>query len=129
MLLKKRRVFLKKRRARFAKMHALAALGAIVLIAFLSFMAFRSGPADELDVPLTGQDTAQTAPTTTATEPTTATAGTEVESVSLALTGIDTTPFLVAGLAMVLLGTAMELSAGRRRSVIAVIGDDEADSD
>ena len=38
MLLKKRRVFLKKRRARFAKSDVLAVLGAVGLVAFLSFM-------------------------------------------------------------------------------------------
>ena len=122
MLLKKRRVFLKKRRARFAKLNALAALGAIALIAFLSLMAFRGGRADDPDVALTGQDTVQTAPTATA--PTMAIvgaiAGTEVESVNLATTGIDMTPLLIAGLSMVVLGTAMELSAGRRRSVLAL---------
>ena len=120
MLLKKRRVFLKKRRARFSKLNALAALGAIVLIAFLSVMAFRGDRADEPGVALTGQDTAQTAPTTTAptaTAPTKAIIGTEVESVSLAATGIDMTPLLIGGLSMALLGIAMELSVGRRRSL------------
>jgi hypothetical protein len=109
---KKPRVFLKKRRVKFARLDALAALGAIMLIALLSFMAFHGGRGDHHDpvVALTGQETAQTAPTT-------AIVGTEVESVSLALTGIDTTPLLIGGLSMVLLGTAMELSARRRRSV------------
>jgi hypothetical protein len=112
MRLKKRRVFLKKRRARFVTLNALAALGAIALIAFLSFMAFRGGPADDPEVALTGQDTVVAAPTPTA--PTMAIVGTEVAGVSLAVTGVDMTPLVIVGLSMVLLGTAMELGAGRR---------------
>ena len=109
MFLKKRRVFLKKRRG-FAKSNALAALGGIALIAFLAFLAFQGGRGDDHDpdLALTGQDTVQAAPTM-------AIVGTEVESVSLAATGIDNTPLLIGGLSLVLLGTAMELSAGRRR--------------
>ena len=116
MRLKKRRVFLKKRRARLVTLNALAALGAIALIAFLSFMAFRGGPADDPEVALTGQDTVVAAPTPTApTAPTMAIVGTEVAGVSLAVTGVDMTPRVIGGLSMVLLGTAMELNAGRRR--------------
>ena len=114
MLLKKRRAFLKKGRARFAKLDALGAVGAIVLIAFLSLMAFRGGRADDPGIALTGQDSVQAAPTATA--PTTAIIGTEVESVSLAATGINMTPLLIGGLSMVLLGTAI-VSADRRRSL------------
>lgn len=115
MLLKKRRVFLKKRRARFSKLNALAALGAVGLIAVLSVMAFRGEQVVDPAVALTGQDTVQTAPTATA--PTRAIIGTEVQSVSLAATGIDMTPLLIGGLSMALLGTAIELNAGRRRSL------------
>jgi hypothetical protein len=105
-------MFLKKGRARFANSGVLALLGGIVLIAFLSFMAVHGGRGDhhDLHVALTGQDTVQTTPTI-------ATIGTEVDNVSLAATGIDTTPLLIGGLSMVLLGTAMELGAFRRRNL------------
>ena len=116
MLLKKRRVFLKKRRARFAKSDVLAVLGAVGLVAFLSFMAFRGGDANDPGVALSGQDTVQTTPA--ATTPTTAGDGAQVEGVTLAYTGRNTTPFFIAGLSMVLLGTAM-LRAGRRRTADA----------
>jgi hypothetical protein len=109
MFLKKPRVFLKKRGARrLTKLEALAALGAIALIAFLSVLAFRGGHHDNADVPLIGQETAQATPTTVS--------GTEVESLTLAATGIDTAPLLIGGLCMVLLGAAIEKGARRRRS-------------
>jgi hypothetical protein len=113
MLLKKRRVFLKKRHARYSMVNALAAVGAIVLITSLSIIAFRGGPTESPGVALTGQDIVQSAPTPTA--PSSATIGTEVESLSLAATGIDITPLLIGGLSMALVGAAMELRAGRRR--------------
>ena len=59
--------------------------------------------------PVSVQGVVETAPTTTV--------GTAVQGVVLARTGTNAKPLVIGGLVLVLLGTAVELSARRRRSV------------
>ena len=67
------------------------------------------------------QGVVETVPTTTAattTVPTaTAAPGTAVQGAVLARTGTNTTPFALIGLALVLIGTAVELNGRRRRHI------------
>ena len=66
-------------------------------------------------IPVSVQGVVETAPSTTAaTAPTTV--GTAVQGVVLARTGSNTMPFVLGGVVLVLLGTAVELNARRRRS-------------
>ena len=68
-------------------------------------------------IPVTVQGIVETAPTTAppATTPP-ATVGTAVQGVVLARTGTNAMPFVIGGVVLVLLGTAVELNARRRRT-------------
>ena len=64
-------------------------------------------------VPVSVQGVVETAPTTA---PPSTTVGTAVQGVVLARTGSNAMPFVIGGIVLVLLGTAVELNARRRRT-------------
>jgi hypothetical protein len=103
------------------------ACGALIALGFIIFLV--SSPKTTTVAPTTTlvptttaaatasrQDVVQTAPTA----PTTTVVPTAVEGVVLSRTGSNTLPLFITGVVLVLLGTALELSARRRSTLLAL---------